>query len=153
MDACKLSILSLRLLSIPYILLFKKLSTLFNFLVQLSIDAFLLLHKISYHLAQIQNGLLNRRGHGCLLMLCSWGYIYRRLRSPGKVRVTPPVRVVSVSIWSICLWLIFAHHISILKMGVWTWFSCVVNGLAVETIFGLYMAFSHCLNLLDPFSF
>ena len=98
MDACKLSILRLRLLSSPSILLFKELSTFSIFFVQLSIDAFLLLHKISYHLSQIQNGLLNRRGGGCLLMLCSWGYIYRRLRFPGKVRVTPPVGVVSVDI-------------------------------------------------------
>ena len=95
----------------------------FNFFVQLSIDAFLLLHKISYHLAQIQYGLLNRRGGGCLLMLCSWGYIYTRLRFPGKVRVTPLLGVISVAIWSICLRLVLALHICILRMGVWTWFS------------------------------
>ena len=36
-----------------------------------------------------------------MLLPCSWGYIYRRLRFPGKVRVTPSVGVVSVAIWSI----------------------------------------------------
>ena len=86
----------------PIYSLFQGAFYIFNFFVQLSIDAFLLLHKISHHLAQIQNGLLNRRGGGCLLLLCSWVYIYRRLRFPGKVRVTPPVGVVSVAIWSIC---------------------------------------------------
>ena len=75
-----------------------------------------------------------------MLLLCSWGYIYRRLRFPGKVRVTPLVGVVSVAIWSICLWLVLAHHICILRMGVWTWFSWVVSGLAT-------------MHLMDPFSF
>ena len=120
----------------------------FNFFVQLSIDAFLLLPKISHHLAQIQNGLLNRRRGGWLLLLCSWGNICWRLRLPGEVRVTPQVGVVSVAIWSICLRIVLAHHICILRMGVWTWFSWVVSGLAVETVFYLCMAFSHCLHLM-----
>ena len=81
------------------------------------------------------------------------GYIYKRLRFPRKVRVTPPVGVVSVAIWSIFLRLVLAHHICILKMGVLTWFSWVVSGLAVETVFDLCMAFSHYLHLMDPFSF
>ena len=88
-----------------------------------------------------------------MLLLFSWGYIYRRLRFLGKVKVTPPVEVVSVATWSICLRLVLAHHIYVLKMGVWTWFSWVVSGLEVETVFDLCMAFSHCLHLMDPFSF
>ena len=87
-----------------------------------------------------------------MLLLCSWGYIYRRLRFPGKVRVTPPVGVVCVAIWRICLQLVLAHHICIFRMGVWTWFSWVVSGMAVETVFDRCKAFSHCLHLIDPFS-
>ena len=44
------------------------------------------------------------------------GFIYRRLRFPGKVRVTPPVGVVSVAIWSICLQLVLAHLICAQKV-------------------------------------
>ena len=32
-----------------------------------------------------------------MLLLCSWGYIYKWLRFPGEVRVTPPIGVVSVT--------------------------------------------------------
>ena len=37
-----------------------------------------------------------------LLMLSTWGNIRWRFRLPGKVGMIPPVRIIGVTIWSIC---------------------------------------------------
>ena len=83
-----------------------------NPLCQLYIDPFLLFHKVTYHLAQVQYGLFHRRGGwwwlwlrgGTKLWFGTWGHIGRGIGFPGEVRVIPPIGIVGITIWSIRLW-------------------------------------------------
>ena len=70
-------------------------------LTQLSISSFLLLYKISHHLAQIHNSLFYWRRGWWLLLLCTWGNICWRFRLLGEVRVVLPVGIVGVAILGI----------------------------------------------------